>query len=249
MAAVKFLTMSAAAILATLALPAAAQSNSLFMAAAQAQQQAIAPPKSDNWPTASVPIQYGMAGQANAGVQNTSLFAVQLPPPRVFKVHDLVTVIIREQKQYKHDADLETKKEFDINTKLQEWFRIHDHKWQQQTFPNGKPQITAMYEQELKDSGGTQRSDELITRITVEIIDIKPNGTLSLKGHKFIKTDEEEQQLELTGSCRAEDIGPDNSILSTQVHDLNVVAVNKGAVRDASRRGWIPKLLDKARPF
>lgn len=236
---------------ALVARPAAGQSNSLFLSAgkAQQQQQAAVPAPKDNWPTASVPITYGTAQTENRSLQAQSFFAVQLPPPRVFKLHDLVTVIIREEKQYKHDADLDTKKEFDVKTKLNQWFRIHDRKWQQQNFEGGKPEIDAIYDQELKDSGATERKDELITRITCEVVDIKPNGTLVLKGRKFIKTDEEEQDLTLTGTCRAEDVGPSNTILSTQIHDLQVSSQNKGAVRDASRRGWIPRLLDKAKPF
>ena len=225
------------------------QSNSLFLQASQAQQ-AIPPAKPQTWPTASVPITYGMAGHENRSLQANSLFAVQLPSPRVFKVHDTVTVVIREQRQYKHDADLETKKNFDLGAKLNQWFRIKGNKhWEQQPFPNGKPEIAGAYTQNLKDSGQTQRSDELITRMTVEIVDIKPNGTLALKGQKLIKTDEEEQRMLLTGVCRAEDVGPDNTILSTQINDLVVDAQSKGAVKDATQRGWLGKLLEKGKAF
>jgi flagellar L-ring protein precursor FlgH len=85
--------------------------------------------------------------------------------------------------------------------------------------------------------------------MTVEIIDIKPNNTLVLKGQKLIKTDEEEQRMLLTGICRAEDVGPDNTILSTQINDLVVDAQSKGAVKDATQRGWLGKLLDKGKAF
>jgi flagellar L-ring protein precursor FlgH len=224
------------------------QSNSLFVQANQAQQMAP-PPQAQTWPAASVPIRYGMEGHDNPSLQANSLFAVQLPAPRIFKVHDLVTIVINEQRQYKHDADLETKKDFDIDAKLDQWFRIHDHSWYQQTFPNGNPEIKGTYTQNLKDSGDHQRTDQLTTRITVEISDIKPNGTLMLRGHKVIKTDDEEQNLTLTGTCRAEDVGPDNTILSTQVHDLNIDAQSKGAVRDATQRGWLDKLIARIKAF
>lgn len=235
--------------LALTAARAAGQSNSLFLQAGQAQQQAQPAPRHEPWPTASVPLQYGVVRQENAALQAHSFTAVELPPPRVFRVHDLVTVIIREQKKYKSDAELESDKKWDIGATLNQWFRITDGKWHQQQFPNGKPQVDANVTGKLSGSGTTEREDELITRITVEIADIKPNGTLVLKGHKTIKTDEEEQDLLLTGVCRSEDVGPDNTILSTQVHDLRIDSQHKGAVRDASRRGWIPKLLDKVRPF
>lgn len=237
-----------AVVLAGLTGVAAGQGNSLFLSASQAQQQSTTPPPQNTWPSASVPIVYGMSGQANPGTQNTSLIAVQLPPPRVFKPHDLVTIIIKEEKQYKHDANMESKKDYNVDAKLNQWFRIQDG-WQQQKFPKGNPQIGGTIASDLKDTGTSGRTDALTERVTVEIIDTKPNGTLSLKGHKNIKTDEEEQSLTLTGTCRAEDVGPDNTILSTQVHDLNLSAQSKGAVKDATSRGWLQRLLDKGKPF
>ncbi len=241
--------MLSAIVLAALVSPAAAQSNSLFLAANQGQQSAAAAPAGQNgWPTASVPIVYGMSGQANEGFQSASRIAVELPPPRVFQMHDLVTIIIKEEKQYTHDANMESKKDFDLNAKLNYWFRIHDG-WQQQTFPKGNPQIGGTIASDLKDTGTSARTDALTERVTVEIIDIKPNGTLSLKGSKSIKTDEEVQTLTLTGTCRAEDVGPDNTILSTQIYDLNLNVQSKGAVKDATSRGWLQKLLDLGKPF
>lgn len=243
----KYLAISAMAV-AGLAARLSAQTNSLFMAAGQAQQQLTTPPPQSSWPTASVPIIYGMSGQPNAGVQSTSLFAVQLPPPRIFKMHDLVTIVINEQKQYKHDADMESKKDYNLDAKLDQWFRIHDG-WQQQKFPKGNPEVGGKIASDLKNTGTSERTDMLTTRMTAEIIDVKPNGTLSLKGQKSIKTDEEEQTFVLTGTCRAEDVGPDNTILSTQIHDLNLSAQSKGAVKDATSRGWLQRILDKGKPF
>ena len=80
-------------------------------------------------------------------------------------------------------------------------------------------------------------------------MDVKPNGTLIVQARKRIKTDEEEQQFILTGVCRVEDITADNAILSTQLFDLELQKNHKGAVRDATKRGILPKLLDWINPF
>jgi flagellar L-ring protein precursor FlgH len=55
--------------------------------------------------------------------------------------------------------------------------------------------------------------------------------------------------MTLTGTCRSEDITPDNTVLSTQIAELEIKVTNSGAVRDGSRRGWITRLLDIVRPF
>jgi flagellar L-ring protein FlgH len=81
------------------------------------------------------------------------------------------------------------------------------------------------------------------------VLDVKPNGTLVLQARKRIKTDEEEQAFILTGVCRAEDITADNSILSTQLYDLELSKSHQGTVRNATRKGWGGKLLDAISPF
>jgi flagellar L-ring protein precursor FlgH len=136
-----------------------------------------------------------------------------------------------------------------MDAKLNQWFRIHKGSWQQQQFPKGNPEVAGTYQQNLKNTGDVERTDQLTERAEVEIIDIKPNGTLTLKGHKTVKTDDDDQNMTLTGTCRAEDVGADNTILSTQVNDLVIDAQNKGTAKESTERGWIPKLLDKLKPF
>ena len=80
-----------------------AQSNSLFLAAEQVGPAAPEPLQS--WPVAKVPIIYGMLTEKNVPFEMASFTAVQLPPPRVFKLHDLVTVIIRETKSFTGTQD------------------------------------------------------------------------------------------------------------------------------------------------
>jgi flagellar L-ring protein precursor FlgH len=78
---------------------------------------------------------------------------------------------------------------------------------------------------------------------------VKPNGTLVLQARKKIKNDEEEQILLCSGICRVEDITPDNTVLSTQLFDLEFTKTNKGQVRNTTRTGLIHKLLDFVNPF
>lgn len=93
------------------------------------------------------------------------------------------------------------------------------------------------------------RSDSMIARITAEVLDVKPNGNLVLQARKTIRTDAEDQHFILTGVCRAEDITPDNSVLSTQLYDLMLQKNSKGDVHMATERGNLPKLLDYLNPF
>jgi len=114
---------------------------------------------------------------------------------------------------------------------------------------NTNPEIGTTGTQDFNGSGAVNRADTMTTRLTAEVIDVKPNGTLVLQARQHIRTDEEEQTMILSGTCRVEDVTPDNTVLSTQMFDKDVSNTNKGAVRDATKRGWIPKLLDAVSPF
>lgn len=93
------------------------------------------------------------------------------------------------------------------------------------------------------------RTDTLTARITGEVVDVKPNGTLVVQARKSIRTDEEEQQFVMTGICRAEDVAADNTVLSNQMYDLQLQKNHKGTVRSATKRGLLGQLLDFVNPF
>jgi flagellar L-ring protein precursor FlgH len=86
-------------------------------------------------------------------------------------------------------------------------------------------------------------------RITAEVLDVKPNGTLVLKGRKDIQVADEFQRFVVSGVCRAEDVTADNTVLSTQLKDFDLRKTQKGSVRNATKRGWATKLLDALNPF
>ncbi len=169
--------------------------------------------------------------------------------PKTFKPGDLVTIIIREQRKWEADADLETKKQFDIKSQLDAFFKPIDGGLGATTFDRGKPNVNYRFDQKLKSEGDSQRQDRLTTRLTARIIDVKPNGLLVLEGRAAIKHDEEFSEITLTGICRKEDVSADNSVLSTQIADKVLHIENEGALRASASRGWITKLLDLLKPI
>ena len=89
----------------------------------------------------------------------------------------------------------------------------------------------------------SNRADTFTGRITAEVVDVKPNGTLILQATETIKTDEEEQRVTLIGTCRVEDITADNSVLSNQLYDLTSVSSIKGAVKDTTHPGNLHAII------
>lgn len=170
-------------------------------------------------------------------------------PPKTFKPGDLLTVIVREQRKWEADADLETKSKFNVKSDLEAFVKPVAGGLGAAAFRRGQPNIDYKFDQKLKSEGDSSREDKLTTRLTGRIVDVKPNGLLVVEARAKITHDDETSEITLTGTCRKEDVTADNTVLSTQVADKEVVVRNQGALRSAATRGWIKKLLDSLKPF
>lgn len=194
-----------------------------------------------------------MAGPdpARAKLSGVSFYAVPEPEPKTVKKHDFVTIVIREETEYSSDGTSDLKKSADFDAGITQMIKTKSG-WpfvQGGAITDPAPQITMAGKRNFKGEATMERTDTFVTRITAEVVDVKPNGTFAVQARKRIKHDEEEQEYTLTGMCRAGDLTPDNTILSTQMHDLSIELATKGAVRDTTKRGWVPKLLDFVNPF
>jgi flagellar L-ring protein precursor FlgH len=189
------------------------------------------------------------AGQAQ--LQDVSYYAVPVPEPKVIRKHDLVTIIIREESKFSSEGNAELTREANLEAVIEEFVQLKLDNWEIEGGAIGPtpPSIKMNGTREFTGEGTVDRTDRFTARITAEVLDVKPNGTLVLQARKRIRTDEEEQIFTFSGVCRAEDISADNTILSTAIHDQELSKSHKGTVREATRRGWGGKLLDLVSPF
>jgi flagellar L-ring protein precursor FlgH len=186
----------------------------------------------------------------SGAIQSSSLIAVKPVPVRKFRKHDFIKIIVSERKQYSSEGEGEQRKRWDIDAKLSEWFRFYPRqRLGSDRLPNGQPGADFSFNNRYKTEGEAERTDDLAMRIEAKVIDVKPNGTLVLEAKKSIQVDEEVQTMTLTGMCRGEDVTADNSVLSSNVAEMEIHIKHTGTVRDGTRRGWIPRALDWLRPF
>jgi flagellar L-ring protein FlgH len=238
----------------TFASSAAGQSSSMMRVQPQrpgdlTAMGAVAPGATGGAPFQAVPPRE-LARASTRAIEATSMIAVPQAPPRKFKVEDLVSIIVRQQKKYEADGKLDNKKKWDTSGRLSEWFRFYEeHRLGSSTLRHGEPGFKFNLDNKYKAESSSDREDRFTTRIQARIIDVKPNGTLVLEARLEQTHDEERFTVTLTGVCRSEDVTPDNSILSTQIADLVLVERNQGAVRQGTRRGWVPRLLDMGGVF
>lgn len=183
-----------------------------------------------------------------SGVMTASWTAVEPQKPRTFKAEDLVTVIVREEVKSSSDAKSQQDRDYQVDAKLDDWIRLSHWKLWNDSVSDRNPTVKVGTQTQTDNSAKADRKDSITTRVTARIVDVKPNGILVLEAHKVVKTEEDEYTLVLMGHCRSQDVTPDNTILSTQLHDANISKVSKGVTKDGVKRGWLSKIIEALRP-
>ncbi len=217
------------AALVLLALPRSAGAQSLFLVPPQP------PPLSDE-------EEYDPASPVYA----VSLISVQPPQPPSYKVHDLVSIIIDETSRQTAEQKLKAEKEYELDARIGpylDWSELLGLRLQPGDRDN-IPLIGADYNGDFDGKGRFERNDRFNARITAEIIDLKPNGTLVVEARKRIDKGKEVQEMVLSGVCRREDITTNNTILSSQLANLTLISRHEGQVEDVATKGVITRVLE-----
>jgi flagellar L-ring protein precursor FlgH len=90
----------------------------------------------------------------------------------------------------------------------------------------------------------SSQSNKLNGSITVTVADRLPNGNLLVRGEKRITINQGEEYIRLQGIVRPIDIGPRNTVPSTQIADAQIIYSGKGHQADANRPGWLSRFFN-----
>lgn len=81
-------------------------------------------------------------------------------------------------------------------------------------------------------------------RIAVMVIDVLPNGNLSIEGARKIKSNGETQYMVLRGIVRHDDVMTDNSVMSYNLLNVSVELLSEGDLSTAQRKNFINQAFD-----
>lgn len=92
--------------------------------------------------------------------------------------------------------------------------------------------------------GTTSQTGNFQARITCTVKKVLPNGNMVIEGQRWIKINKDYQSFKITGIVRRLDVRVDNTVLSENVADAEIVADGKGQISDRQRRGFLTRLLE-----
>jgi flagellar L-ring protein precursor FlgH len=193
-----------------------------------------------------VPVNQRGEPEPAASLIGYSMLVITPPPPREIQRHDLVTIIVNQTSQALREQTLETEKEYDAEVRLAQFLQLN-RLLEMRLDPGDlvtDDLLDLTSRNEFTGEGTYERRDRLTTRVQAEVIDVKPNGNLVLEARTRMQTDEEVQEFVLSGVCRTDDVTQQNTVQSTQLHNLSIVVRNEGAVRKSAKKGFIPRALE-----
>jgi flagellar L-ring protein precursor FlgH len=212
----------AAALWSCAVMPAAAQNSSLFR-----QEMLTAR-------TAATPTPLTLA--------NSSWLYEGVEPPRVFKMNDLITVMVVEASQVSSNNKVQRRKQGQLDATLSNFVKF---KGLELVPTVGGQQINGTLQGQFQAQSNLDTKDLMQFSIEARVVDIRPNGHLVLEGHQTMVNNEERWRRRISGIIRPEDVLPNNTILSEKVAELSIDKREEGMARDGYRRGWMFYMLDR----
>lgn len=97
-------------------------------------------------------------------------------------------------------------------------------------------------------TGTLDNSHSITAQISVQVVDVLPNGNLVLEGTRVITYAGETYYMLTQGICRPEDVTTSNTISSSQIADARIEVIAEGSLNEAEREGWGERLANKMAP-
>lgn len=151
---------------------------------------------------------------------------------KAMRVGDILTIKLKELTQANKADDLNAKKE---NSILAEAPMILGNPVSVET------EIRTT--KDFKGEGEANQSNSLRGDISVTVVELLPNGNLKVRGEKRVTLNQGDEYIRLSGIVRPVDIDADNTISSDKVADATIMYTGDGAMADASKMGWMYRIL------
>lgn len=98
------------------------------------------------------------------------------------------------------------------------------------------PLFAANTSSALKGSGQTDSSTTFQTSLTAQVIAVLPSGNLVVEAQRKIFMNNQHEDIVIRGVVRPNDIGPNNTVPSAALGNLEIEMKGKGIISDATRR-------------
>jgi flagellar L-ring protein precursor FlgH len=171
---------------------------------------------------------------ASAQDMSRNAFSSLFSDYKANRVGDAITIIVIESSSATNQAETSTGKTSDLGFNGSATVGSND-------LP--KVDVGIGSKNNFQGSGSTKSSGTVTTKISAMIDSVYDNGNLRIKGSRKIVINGEEQIIRIKGIVRPIDIQTDNSVLSYNISEAEIIFEGNGMIQKAQGPGWLTKLF------
>ncbi len=109
--------------------------------------------------------------------------------------------------------------------------------------------LSSSYQNDFDGDGTTTRTGTFTGVVTCRVVEVLPPGIFHVRGRRSIIVNHEEQVLTVEGLVRREDIGINNTVLSSSLGEARLAFDGRGVIDDKQRPSLIARMMDWLYPF
>lgn len=98
-------------------------------------------------------------------------------------------------------------------------------------------------QRQFNGSAQAVQNNQLAGSISVTVSKVLANGNLVIQGEKWVKIDQGQEYVRLSGIVRPQDIKGDNSVTSDRVANARIAYSGTGQVNNTNAQGWLARIM------
>ncbi|MFN3235451.1 MAG: flagellar basal body L-ring protein FlgH [Pseudomonadales bacterium] len=98
-------------------------------------------------------------------------------------------------------------------------------------------------ETEFSGTGNSDQSNSLSGSIAVTITEVLPNGSFVVRGEKWMRLNQGDEFIRISGMVRPVDVSSNNTVQSTRIANARISYGGKGTLNDSNRMGWLSRFF------
>lgn len=169
---------------------------------------------------------------------------------RAAKKGDILTVVIEIDEKAEISNDTKRSRDADESLNIPHLFGLPQRV--DQKLPEGASLADAVStgsSSSTTGKGSVKRKEKLELRVAATVVDVLPNGVLSISGSQELRVNFELRELLVSGFVRPEDISRQNEITYDKIASARVSYGGRGQITDVQQPRYGQQVLDMVLPF
>lgn len=199
-----------------------------------AGRQEFIPPEPDTEKFAPPPLDYALPEARSGSLYRHQYTMTLFQDRRAYRVGDILTVVLSEETESSKKAGTKFGKSSSINFAAPSIGN--------KTFDDLSAGVDGS--RSFDGNASSSQGNKLQGSITVTVHEVMPNGVLRISGEKWLRLNQGDEFIRLTGIIRVDDISRSNRVSSQRIGDARITYAGRGALADSNAAGWLTQFFN-----